>query len=315
MTDGLKIDIWNEPDVDLFWPGTQEQYLQSWWYAFKRYKSAFGTSVPLQGPASTSQPSLNNNWWTNYTNYLSQNRDVIPDVWSYHHLNGRFSPNCGNDPVVSRKDLTAILQQYSLPNDREVQVNEYGGYDNEQTPAYTSWFISRFERANSTGLRANWGSGKGLHDDLARLLLPNNNNYGLNGWTAMGDWHVLNYYTKVQSSGRVISTERTKSTCYDSFATLDSNDRVIHILAGSRGQSGDYPIIINGLSSLNVSRVDAIVKEIPFNNASTVISPNEVNHNQVQVDWNGSVTVKLNMTEDSAYTVDLMYWSIGTCKV
>ncbi|PWN31718.1 uncharacterized protein FA14DRAFT_158532 [Meira miltonrushii] len=308
MTDGLKIDIWNEPDISLFWPGTQDQYLQSWSYAFRKYRSALGPSVPLQGPASSSLPALNNSWWTNYTTYLSlpQNCDVIPDVWSYHHLFGRYSPNCGNDPVDSRKSLSELLKKYNkLPNDIEVQVNEYGTYDGEQVPAYTAWFISRFERANITAGRANWGSGRGLHDDLARLLLPVNE--GLGGWTTAGDWHVLNYYTKTQSGGRKLHNKSTKSKCYDTFATLHPKDRAIHILAGTRGQSGDYPIIINGLHTLGVSCVNASIHEIPSNNASTVISPNQVSNTQIYLNMYGSITVHLNMTTDSAYTIDLTY--------
>jgi hypothetical protein len=305
MLEALSIDLWNEPNGSNFWPGSQDQYLQAWSYAFKKYRDAFGTSVPLQGPASSMAPSLSWDWWTNYANYLSNNRDVIPDVWSYHQLEGRNAANCGNDPVDSRNNLTEVLNKYNLPNDRQVQVNEYGNNDGEQTPAYTSWFLSRFERANSTALRANWGAGRTLHNDLARLLLPSND--GFDGWTAMGDWHVLNYYNKMQSSGRVVQTQSTKSTCYDSFATLDANNRIVRILAGSRGQSGDYPITVNGLNSLGVSSVNAVVKEIPFNNAGTVDSPNLISNGPISVDSNGSITVNLNMVEDSAYTIDLTY--------
>ena len=78
----------------------------------------------------------------------------------------------------------------------------------------------------------------------------------------MSDWHVLNYHNISHSSGRVVQSQSAKSKCYDSYAHC--------ILAGSRGQSGGCPIKINGLKSLGVSSVNAVVEEIPFNKAGTV---------------------------------------------
>ena len=71
---------------------------------------------------------------------------------SAHQLNGRNSANCGNDPVNTQNQLNAVLARAGLPS-RPFQLNEYAASD-EQTPAYTAWFIERFERTGITGLRA-----------------------------------------------------------------------------------------------------------------------------------------------------------------
>lgn len=301
------VDRRNEPDGTIFWPRTQDQYLVQWTFAFQRYRKAFGKRVLMIGPSSAGQPALSDGWWSNFTEYLSHHRTVIPDLWSYHQLNGRQSPNCGNDPVDSRQGLSQILYKHGLPDNLPVQVNEYA-YKDEQTPAYTAWFISRFERADEIALRANWGSGRGLHDDLAKLVLPVND--GLGGYSALGDWHVLNYYTK-QAKGMVVSTESTASKCYDSYATVDMQARTVHILAGTRGQEGSYPITVNGLKKLipraRSPAVTAVIKEIPFNNGMTVFAPTLISKEKVAVANDGSVSINLNMVTDSAYTVDLLY--------
>jgi hypothetical protein len=38
MTDGLIIDIWNEPDLTYFWNRDQTQYLQMWGRTFYRLR-------------------------------------------------------------------------------------------------------------------------------------------------------------------------------------------------------------------------------------------------------------------------------------
>jgi hypothetical protein len=38
MTDGMIIDIWNEPDLSLFWNRDQDQYLQLWGRTYSRLR-------------------------------------------------------------------------------------------------------------------------------------------------------------------------------------------------------------------------------------------------------------------------------------
>jgi hypothetical protein len=147
----------------------------------------------------------------------------IPDWWSCHQLNGRGSANCGNDPVVTNTQLNQVLQKYSLPS-RPFQINEYASTD-EQTPAYTAWFIERLESSGIVGMRANWGSNVGLHNDLAKLIGPGGSDKSSNFYK-LGDWHVFNYYTKAQK-GVITSAGATVSTCYDLYAHIPSSSRTL----------------------------------------------------------------------------------------
>jgi hypothetical protein len=40
-TDGLSIDIWNEPDLTFFWNAPQAQYLQMWGRTYHRLRLVF----------------------------------------------------------------------------------------------------------------------------------------------------------------------------------------------------------------------------------------------------------------------------------
>lgn len=301
MTPGLHIDIWNEPDGSNFWPRSQDQFLQSYSYAYAKFRQAFGTDVPLQGPTTAEPANAGSTWWQNWAQYVKAN-NVIPDIYAYHQLSGRYSPDCGNDPVVSNDQLNQIKANYGLP-DRPVQINEYAGAD-EQTPAYTSWFIGRFERTGIQGLRANWGSGKGLHDDLARLLLVSNN---YQTFDTMGDWHVFNYYTQMQT-GLITYAGATGSSCFDLYVTQDRSAEQVHILAGTRGQTGGYPITVSNVNDFPAfqgkSSLRALVKEIPFNNGGVVNGPTTLFNSSVDI-INNQFFYNLTMNLDSAYTIDL----------
>jgi hypothetical protein len=301
MLNGLHIDIWNEPDGSNFWPRSQNQFLQAYAYAHNKYRAAFGTSVPLQGPTTAEPANSQSTWWQNWASYVKAN-NVIPDIYAYHQLSGRGSPNCGNDPVVSNDQLNEIKRAYGLP-DRPVQINEFAGAD-EQTPAYTAWFFGRFERTGITGLRANWGSKQGLHDDLARLLIVSNDYQTFN---TAGDWHVNNYYTQKQK-GLITLAGATGSTCYDLYVTQDRGAGQVHILAGTRGQDGPYPITVSNINSFpafsGIKSLRALVQEIPYNNAGVVNGPILLFNSSVSVS-NNQLFYNLSMNTDSAYTIDL----------
>ncbi|SMR45193.1 unnamed protein product [Zymoseptoria tritici ST99CH_3D1] len=300
---GLHIDIWNEPDISGFWARSQDQYLQAYDYAYSKYRAAFGTAVALVAPSTSSQPDANNDWWKNFTSHISANGN-IPDWWSAHQLNGASSANCGNDPVNTQAGLNDVLSQHGLPA-RPFQLNEYA-YIDEQSPAYTAWFISRFERTGITGLRADWGSKVGLHNDLAKLLGPGGNDTTDNFYK-LGDWHVLNYYTQ-QQHGVITKAGATVSTCYDLYVTQERDVGSTHILAGSRGQSGAYPITVSNVDSMPAyhgkTSLRAVINEIPYNNGGRVDCPVLYSNTTVAVSDN-KIVINLEQTTNSSYTIDL----------
>lgn len=65
-----------QPDLSLFWPRSQDQYLLQWNYAYQKYRSGLGAGVALVGPSTSSQPSLSNQWWSTYASNISSTKNV-----------------------------------------------------------------------------------------------------------------------------------------------------------------------------------------------------------------------------------------------
>ena len=205
---------------------------------------------------------------------------------------------------MTNTQLNQVLQKYSLPA-RPFQINEYASTD-EQTPAYTAWFLERLERSGIVGIRANWGSNVGLHNDLAKLIGPGGSDKS-SDFYKLGDWHVFNYYTKAQK-GVITNAGATVSTCYDLYVTQERDAGITHILAGTRGQNGPYPIAISNVDSMPAYKgratLRAVIKEIPHNNGGRVDAPVLVSNGTVTVS-NNVATINLSMNLDSAYTIDV----------
>ena len=71
-----------------------------------------------------------------------------------------------------------------------LSVNEYGAFGAEQQPGPSAWYISRLERCNCDGARANWGmvgQTPSLHDTLGWLATAN-------AGQPMGQWWVYKRY-------------------------------------------------------------------------------------------------------------------------
>ena len=155
-------------------------------------------------------------------------------------------------------------------------------------------------------MRANWGSNVGLHNDLAKLIGPGGNDKSSNFYK-LGDWHVFNYYTKAQK-GFITSAGATVSTCYNLYVTQERGFGITHILAGTRGQTGSYPITISNINSMPAYKdratLRAVIKEIPHNNGSRVDAPVLVSNGTIPVQPN-TPSINLSLNLDSTYTLDV----------
>ncbi|PKX96013.1 glycoside hydrolase family 39 protein [Aspergillus novofumigatus IBT 16806] len=245
MTDGLIIDIWNEPDLTYFWNRDQTQYLQMWGRTFHRLRSELA-GVELSGPASAGEPLPSNNWWKNWASFAATNKS-IPDQYAWHMEGG------GGDLLSAQAGLVYWQKTYGLPG-RPININEYAVLD-EQVPAGTAWWIGQLERVNAVGLRGNWLSGWKLHDLLASLLSkPNadNSNYDPKGtgYFPNGDYQVYKYYN-LNMTGHRVGTLPSSDLKLDAYATV-GDDRVARVLVGVRIAKGTWQLQLNKLSALGL---------------------------------------------------------------
>lgn len=258
MTDGLDIEIWNEPDLTgVYWQRAQSQYLEMWGRAYHRLRTAFPNS-PIVGPTSSGQPSAGNTWLNNYFSFVKSNNS-IPDILIWH-LEGNPS-NAVDDLQTDVPALEALLSKYGIPA-KPLIVNEYG-LKSEQTPSASAWYISRFERYGVRGLRGNWASGLALHDYFAGLLgKPNAGTSSYNatqaGYWGNGEFNVYKYYA-TNMTGQRVQTTGSADRLFDVYATRGSTANSVKMLCGSRLASGLWDILVTNLTSVGLPESGTVV--------------------------------------------------------
>lgn len=180
-------------------------------------------------------PKLDNSNWKSWLKTVADNK-VVPNIWSWHQI-GSWS----REPDTVMPDFNKLKGAQNLP-DLPIDINEYAAKE-EQNPANSVYYIAQLERHNLRGLRANWGSGSGLHDYLANLVYKNNKGYYPNG-----EWQLYEYYANM--TGNRVATTASSDLRFDVFATRSGSS--VDIIAGTRSIHAPYDIKINGLQSLGL---------------------------------------------------------------
>jgi hypothetical protein len=274
-------DIWNEPNIDLFWKRSQSQYFEMWDRTYRRIRETFPTML-IVGPSCACVPTPGG-WWTEFLDSVKAN-DTVPDIVSWHAL--------PSDPVANVATADQTLDSRGIAHSQPYQINEYAAPD-EQNPGDGAWYIARLERAGADGLRANWAGGQNLHDDLASLLTRDPNGQ----YQTKGEWWVYNFYAT--QTGQIVSV--TPSESYDAFAT--KTDGSAKILVGGGSATGDVAVNLQGLDTTNGivqnDQVRVVVQNIPYNDGGAVTGPVTVQDDVVTVSGN-SATVNLSHSDVNA---------------
>ncbi|KAH8882101.1 glycoside hydrolase family 39 protein [Thozetella sp. PMI_491] len=243
MLAGLVWDIWNEPDLTVFWKGTQQQWISLYIRTHQNLRADTRFSgVKISGPTLASQPVNTNTWWTNWLSQIAA-ANTVPDQWAYH-LEGGI--NSVSDPQYTNASLGAMLKTYGLPG-RETNINEYA-VPAEQVPSGYAWWIARLERYNFWGLLGNWMSGTELHDMQANLLTkPSPATYASTAYEAAAGWWVYRYYAQNMTGVRLATVGSTDGVL-DVYATRDSSK--VRLLVGTRTKVGTWQLQVNNLAAL-----------------------------------------------------------------
>nr|WP_062341539.1 RICIN domain-containing protein [Herbidospora sakaeratensis] len=288
-------DLWNEPNITLFWNRPQSQYLELWRRSYQRVRAAFPDHL-IVGPSCACVPSTSHAFWNAYLDFIKAN-NVVPDIISWHSLPG--------DPVANVAAANTTLNSRGIPHPRPYQINEYGAPD-EQNPGDGAWYISRLERAGADGLRAHWGGGGNLHNDAANLLIRNS----AGQHQPKGEWWVYRFYAS--QTGQTVAV--TPSSSYDAFATKDTG--TAKVLVGGGRTTGNLAVNLQRLDTtsglVQNNQVRAIVQRIPNNNGGAVQGPVTISNSVVTLSGN-AVTLNLpNTAIADALTVTLVPPSDGS---
>ncbi|KAK2783120.1 hypothetical protein FQN52_000462 [Onygenales sp. PD_12] len=235
MLEGLVIDLWNEPDLDIFWARSWSQFLEYYVRAHQIFKRELPDTL-ISGPSMAHSPKLNDTNWQEWMSAVSEGQ-AIPDRYSWHQIG-----DWEREPDTTIPDFDALRAQFGGLPEKPFDINEYAWPD-EQNPANSVYYLAQLERHNARGLRANWGSGSELHDFMANLVYKSDDTYQPNG-----EWHLYNYYANM--TGNRVATTASSDRLFDVFATTSDNSA--KILAGTRTIQAAYDIAISGLSSLGL---------------------------------------------------------------
>ncbi|RGP65405.1 glycoside hydrolase family 39 [Fusarium sporotrichioides] len=321
MTEGLVIDIWNEPDLSFFWGASKEQWLALWSRTFKKVKETL-PSMRIAGPSISAIPTTTHEWWNDFLSECLKN-DSLPDQWAWHMESGN---DC--DTVAgSMKTFHELLAKFNIPLDKaqDVNLNEYAVYG-EQVPSAGAWWIAGLERENTRGLRGNWAIAGALHDFLAgkhllhpifdELLLmwfrgllckPNasDDKYLIEGegYWPTAEYQVYKYYGS-DMTGQRVKTTPTPDGFLDVYATRDTN--IIRILAGTRSRSGNWAVEVVGLPENVQVKIRTLAFEVAGEDKFKKVDGPEHLGETTRIAENGSLRLKMEHADTTtAYAFEI----------
>ncbi|CAH0024676.1 unnamed protein product, partial [Clonostachys rhizophaga] len=242
MIAGMHIDIWNEPEWG-FWKRPQAQWLDLFGRTFRRFRDdpVLG-QLQIIGPSLSLPPNASNTWWTNFLAYVVAN-NTAPDHYSWHHIEAL--DNSDNDLQNSLVTFEKLREAAGAPK-KLININEYLNLGDELNPAATVWHLSRFERYNVPGLRANWrggANGSHLRDFLASLLWRDDKSLP---YHPNGDWQAPKYYA-TNMTGYRTGTTGSSDRLFDAYTTVGQDK--VRVLTGVRVKTGTSALTIKNLSA------------------------------------------------------------------
>jgi len=119
--------IWNEPDLEEFWPGTELQFYQMWDSTYTLLQAAdssatiTGPAIAFYNPGGGAKPN-----WEDFLRYCNSN-DCLPDVFDLHSFdadgNGTRNENNFLSEIVELKQFMEDSLELDV-SDMEFQIGE-----------------------------------------------------------------------------------------------------------------------------------------------------------------------------------------------
>ena len=129
---GLRVlwDVWNEPDLSMFWDRSAEQFFETW-------KRAVNTIRRVDPKAIIVGPSLAKGAYYLYGFLLKAHaNNVLPDIISWHDVSLDHPNNVSS--------VRQFMAKYQIP-DRPISINEFQPADGKYRPGLTVWWLAHIE--------------------------------------------------------------------------------------------------------------------------------------------------------------------------
>lgn len=280
----VRWELWNEPDLDIFWPRTQAQWLETWKHAYRQVRAALPDAA-IEGPSLASGPG--GSWANAFYDYVKAN-DVVPDYFAWHEERGN------DDPVADLAVADKALSGRGITGYQGFDVNEYGTIQ-EQNPGHSAWYLARFERTGMQGMRGNWADGTEFFSNMAGLAAP--------GWRPNGQYWIYKRYAD-QSGVRsgVVAGSQVDAVAYQDAAAGKS----IIVVGNRGGVTGAVNVLVRNMPAWLQAQgaVKVTVERMPAGNGA-LAAPLAISSSRVPVAC-GSLAVALDWSNPAdGYVVTL----------
>jgi hypothetical protein len=272
-------DIWNEPDISIFWPGGAQttQYYQMWQSAYKEIRSV-APNATIVGPDFAYTPQQNQGEWQGFLSN-AKSSETMPNEITNHEEGD------GDDPVADSHAIESDIAAAGVSPAPLLSANEYQPSD-RQTAGVTAWYLARFAQSNyANAMRGNWVCC--LTPNLTGVLTDVNGTYEPNG-----NWWAMRAYADM--TGSLVSTSGEAGTTAISAAEDSSAKRSVAIIGDDNGYTGAASVTYSGLGSVpwlaSNGSVNVTVDRIP--DQYPLSSPQVVYDQNVSAS-SGSITVPL----------------------
>jgi hypothetical protein len=297
----MSYDIWNEPDIDIFWTRgiNSEQYFKMWDTAVREIRRVDPNAVIL-GPSFAYTPDRRPAQWQTWLAHTKA-ANTLPD-WIANHTLGVV-----DDPVRVGQSTLDMLAANGIPP-LPMSANEYQP-QNMQQANVLAWYLARFAQSDYTNaLRGNWFCC--LEPNLTGLLTQTSN-----GWRPTGLWWVMRAYADM--TGTLVGTSGQVGGTAISAAKDSAAQRVVTVIGDINGRTGSASVRYDGLSAtpwlINNGNVHVKVERIP--EQAPLTAPQVVFEQNMSAS-SGSITVPLNFqSANDAYTVTLTPGGQGSGEV
>jgi hypothetical protein len=270
-------DIWNEPDISIFWPGGAQtsQYYQMWQSAYREIRSV-APNATVVGPDFAYTPQQNQGEWQGFLSNAKSSGTMPNEITNHEEGDG-------DDPVADSSAIESDISAAGISPAPLLSANEYQPSD-RQTAGVTAWYLARFAQSHyANAMRGNWVCC--LTPNLAGVLTNVNGTYQPNG-----NWWAMRAYADM--TGSLVSTSGQVGSTAISASEDSSAKRSVTIIGDDNGYTGSASVTYSGLSSVpwlaSNGSVNVTVDRIP--DQYPLSAPQVVYNQNVSVS-SGSITV------------------------
>lgn len=161
--ESLSWDVWNEPNLNEFWPGTRRQFFETYVRAYRVLRQELGPEVMIGGPSIAVR--YDDDFVRAFLDFCVQNQPCQVNFLSYHELES-------SDAAILRMSSNLALARTHLKDPRyaklkirRIYVNEVVPEAYHYDPAATVAILSQLERGRADGAaRTCWKDSAGTLD-------------------------------------------------------------------------------------------------------------------------------------------------------